>query len=63
MASIKGHCKTDWILDTLQPDPTAIRADIHKHLSRLGLTQYMQKFIDEGFDRWETILLITEPDL
>lgn len=32
-------------------------------LSRLGLIQYLESFIDEGFDTWETILDITESDL
>ncbi|MCJ1428713.1 hypothetical protein MMC29_006624 [Sticta canariensis] len=32
-------------------------------LSRLGLAQYFQSFIEEGFDTWETVLDITEPDL
>lgn len=29
----------------------------------LGLTQYLDSFLDQGFDTWETILDITEPDL
>lgn len=32
-------------------------------LSRLGLAQYFQSFIEEGFDTWETVLDITESDL
>ncbi|OBT69913.1 hypothetical protein VE03_00436 [Pseudogymnoascus sp. 23342-1-I1] len=28
----------------------------------LGLTQYLDSFLDQGFDTWETILDITEPD-
>ncbi|KFY09201.1 hypothetical protein V492_05571 [Pseudogymnoascus sp. VKM F-4246] len=28
----------------------------------LGITQYLDGFIDQGFDTWETILDITEPD-
>ncbi|MCJ1341472.1 hypothetical protein MMC09_006768 [Bachmanniomyces sp. S44760] len=32
-------------------------------LERLGLIQYFEKFIEEGFDTWETILDITESDL
>ncbi|KAI9814729.1 MAG: hypothetical protein M1827_002995 [Pycnora praestabilis] len=32
-------------------------------LARLGLSQYLSKFEEEGFDTWETILDITESDL
>lgn len=32
-------------------------------LARLGLGQYLQSLIDEGFDTWETLLDITESDL
>ncbi|KAL1304592.1 hypothetical protein AAFC00_003561 [Neodothiora populina] len=32
-------------------------------LEHLGLTQYLQVFIDEGFDSWETLCDITESDL
>lgn len=29
----------------------------------LGITQYLDIFLDQGFDTWETILDITESDL
>lgn len=29
----------------------------------LGLSQYLDVFVDQGFDTWETILDITESDL
>ncbi len=29
----------------------------------LGITQYLDIFVDQGFDTWETILDITESDL
>lgn len=32
-------------------------------LDRLGLGQYLQSLVDEGFDTWETLLDITESDL
>lgn len=32
-------------------------------LARLGLSQYLARLIDEGFERWETVLDITEQDL
>ncbi len=32
-------------------------------LSRLGLDQYLDALIGEGFDTWDTVLDITESDL
>ena len=32
-------------------------------LARLGLSQYLGRLIDEGFEKWETVLDITEQDL
>lgn len=29
----------------------------------LGITQYLDAFLEQGFDTWETILDITESDL
>jgi hypothetical protein len=29
----------------------------------LGLSQYLDAFVDQGFDTWETILYIQEQDL
>lgn len=29
----------------------------------LGITQYLDAFVDQGFDTWDTILDITESDL
>lgn len=29
----------------------------------LGITQYLDTFLEQGFDTWETILDITESDL
>lgn len=37
--------------------------DLGVRLERLGLSQYLQSFISEGFDTWDTILDITESDL
>ncbi|KAF9730436.1 hypothetical protein PMIN06_001289 [Paraphaeosphaeria minitans] len=34
-----------------------------ERLSRLGLSQYLEVFVSEGFDTWETVLDITESDL
>ena len=37
--------------------------DLYPILSRLGLAQYVEKFGEEGFETWETVLDITESDL
>jgi len=38
-------------------------SDLRQRLARLGLSQYLDAFIAEGFDTWETVLDITESDL
>ncbi|MCJ1482916.1 hypothetical protein MMC06_003082 [Schaereria dolodes] len=37
--------------------------DLEQTLIRLGLSQYLTKFIEEGFEAWDTVLDITESDL
>lgn len=37
--------------------------DLGPVLDRLGLGQYLGKFIEEGFEAWDTVLDITESDL
>lgn len=37
--------------------------DIAPYLARLGLEQYLDAFVGEGFDTWETLLDIQESDL
>jgi len=37
--------------------------ELSERLESLGLTQYLEAFISEGFDSWETIQDITESDL
>ena len=37
--------------------------DLHSILSRLGLGHYVERFSEEGFETWETVLDITESDL
>jgi len=32
-------------------------------LDEIGLGQYLETFIEHGFDTWETFADITEPDL
>jgi hypothetical protein len=38
-------------------------SDLGERLEQLGLAQYLDKFVNEGFDSWQTILDITESDL
>lgn len=38
-------------------------ADLELSLSWLGMDRYLERFIEAGFDSWETILEITENDL
>lgn len=38
-------------------------SDLGERLERLGLSQYLEVFVSEGFDSWETVLDITESDL
>jgi len=37
--------------------------DIRPILQRLGLNQYYDAFVAEGFESWETVLDILEDDL
>ncbi|KAL1393718.1 hypothetical protein HDK64DRAFT_249580 [Phyllosticta capitalensis] len=37
--------------------------DLRQKLEQLGLTQYFEIFVTEGFDTWETVLDIRESDL
>jgi hypothetical protein len=36
---------------------------LHEVFGELGISQYLDVFLDQGFDTWETILDITESDL
>lgn len=38
-------------------------SDLGERLSRLGLSQYLEALVSEGFDTWDTVLDITESDL
>jgi hypothetical protein len=38
-------------------------SELGSRLERLGLSQYHEVFVSEGFDTWETVLDITESDL
>lgn len=38
-------------------------SELKERLARLGLAQYSEVFVTEGFDSWETVLDITESDL
>lgn len=37
--------------------------ELSARLEALGLSQYLETFISEGFDTWETLLDVTESDL
>ena len=37
--------------------------DLKDVLMRLGLSQYYEPFVNEGFDTWDTLMDITESDL
>lgn len=37
--------------------------DLGPHLGRLGLEQYLDALVSEGFETWETVLDIQEKDL
>ena len=37
--------------------------DLSSVLAKLGLIRYLEKFKEEGFETWETVLDITESDL
>jgi len=37
--------------------------ELRERLERVGLAQYLERLIFEGFDTWETVLDITESDL
>ena len=38
-------------------------ADLELTLTRLGMDRYFERFIEAGFDSWETFLDITENDM
>lgn len=38
-------------------------ADLELTLTWLGMDRYLERFLEAGFDSWETVLEITENDL
>lgn len=38
-------------------------ADLELTLTWLGMNRYLERFVEAGFDSWETVLEITENDL
>lgn len=38
-------------------------AELGDLLKKLGLSQYLEPFVEEGFDTWPTLMDITESDL
>ena len=49
-------------LDTIDVGRVAM-IELTEIFDDIGLIQYLQSFIDQGFDTWEVVLDITEPDL
>lgn len=37
--------------------------DLRERFERLGLSQYLEAFVAEGFDTWQTVTDISETDL
>ena len=37
--------------------------ELSEIFDRLGLLQYLESFINEGFETWEVVLYVTESDL
>lgn len=37
--------------------------DLGEVLARLGLSQYLERLGEEGFEKWEAVMDITEQDL
>lgn len=47
----------------LDPDErTCCMTELDNIFAELGISQYLQDFLDQGFDTWDTILDITESD-
>lgn len=47
-----------------QPRPiVCMSPKLDEIFGELGISQYLDAFVDQGFDTWETILDITESDL
>ena len=40
-----------------------MEAQLETIFGELGMSQYLESFVDQGFDAWDTILDITESDL
>ncbi len=56
------------MLDTRSTNDTAASSGWMTQLlevvfGELGISQYLESFLEQGFDTWETILDITESDL
>lgn len=48
---------------TTDPTTTCMSPTLSDVFGELGILQYLDVFVDQGFDTWETILDITESDL
>jgi hypothetical protein len=50
-------------LDVLSQVQTCCMTELTDVLEEIGLGQYLETFIEHGFDTWDTFADITEPDL
>lgn len=53
----------DNVVEVLKEIGQGYMIELSHMLERLGLSQYLQAFLDEGFDSWETLMDVTESDL
>lgn len=44
------------------PETTCCMTELGEIFTELGISQYLQEFVDQGFDSWDIILDITESD-
>lgn len=50
-------------LEALKLQLARFMSELAYVLARLGISQYLESLIEEGFETWETVLDITESDL
>lgn len=57
--SLAHNKRNTWMLGSSQ---SCCMTDLREIFAELGIPQYLQDFLDQGFDTWDTILDITESD-
>lgn len=68
-----NHCEPQWSRKLgsiaqlgIPARPVTIMSDedaVRKGLAEIGLGEYVERFIEEGFDTWATVKSVTESDL